>query len=61
MTVQDLPIEQHVAKAVKLRHRLHQIPELGYAEFKTAAMLRAELDALKGVSPAQTANSAAQD
>src|SRR5688500_1995679 len=27
-----------------LRHRLHQIPELGYEEFKTAAAIRAELD-----------------
>ena len=32
--------------AVRLRHRLHQIPELGYEEFKTAATVRAELNDL---------------
>jgi amidohydrolase len=46
MTLQESPINQQFAKVVDLRHRLHQIPELGYAEFKTAAMIRAELDAL---------------
>ncbi|HYO10264.1 MAG TPA: M20 family metallopeptidase, partial [Tepidisphaeraceae bacterium] len=43
-----------------LRHRLHRIPELGYQEFKTAAAIRAELDALglshvDGVPDAPTA------
>jgi amidohydrolase len=43
-----------------LRHRLHQIPELGYQEFKTAAVIRAELDRLgikhaDGVENAPTA------
>ncbi len=42
------------------RHRLHQIPELGYEEFKTAAMIREKLDALgisytAGVADAPTA------
>lgn len=45
---------------VELRHRLHEIPELGYEEFKTAATIRAELDALgiehvDGVPDAPTA------
>jgi amidohydrolase len=43
-----------------LRHRLHEIPELAYQEFKTAAMIRAELDRLgiphiDGVPDAPTA------
>ena len=33
-------------RMIDFRHRLHQIPELGYEEFKTAAMIRAELDTL---------------
>jgi amidohydrolase len=39
-------IDQPLTRAIELRHRLHRIPELGYEEFKTAAMIRAELDAL---------------
>jgi amidohydrolase len=39
-------MDQHLSRAVVLRHRLHQIPELAYAEYKTAAMIRAELDSL---------------
>ncbi len=44
----------------ELRHRLHQIPELGYHEVKTAALIRAELDRLgiahiDGVEGAPTA------
>jgi amidohydrolase len=46
--------------AADLRHRLHQIPELGYEEFKTAQMIRAELDKIgiehvDGVKGAETA------
>lgn len=53
-------IEQHSRRAVELRHRLHQIPELGYEEFKTAAAIRAELNLLgiehvDGVPDAPTA------
>ncbi len=53
-------IEQQSRRAVELRHRLHQIPELGYEEFKTAAAIRAELDTLgiehvDGVPDAPTA------
>ena len=53
-------IEQHGPRAVELRHRLHQIPELGYEEFKTAAEIRAELDVLRiphidGIPDAPTA------
>ena len=49
-----------VPKLADLRHRLHQIPELGYEEFKTAATIRAELDPLgiphvDGVPDAPTA------
>ncbi|HET6248610.1 MAG TPA: M20 family metallopeptidase [Tepidisphaeraceae bacterium] len=45
MTLQAT-IEKTMPRAVDLRHRLHRIPELGYEEFKTAAVLRAELDLL---------------
>ena len=46
--------------AVALRHRLHMIPELGFQEFKTAALIREELTRLKipfvaGVENAPTA------
>ncbi|HVU55420.1 MAG TPA: M20 family metallopeptidase [Puia sp.] len=34
-------------KLVRVRRRLHQIPELGFQEFKTAAFLQAELEALQ--------------
>ena len=64
MMVQMTGIESSIARvvpaAVDLRHRLHQIPELGYEEFKTAAAIRAELDRLgiahlDGVKGAPTA------
>lgn len=59
MTLQSY-IEKALPRVVNLRHRLHQIPELGYEEFKTAATIRAELDSLgiphvDGVANAPTA------
>jgi amidohydrolase len=53
-------IEPNLPRIVDLRHRLHRIPELGYQEVKTAATIRAELDALSityvaGPSDAPTA------
>ena len=56
----ETTIEPHTRAAVALRHRLHRIPELGYEEYKTAALLRAELDGLgiahvDGVPDAPTA------
>ncbi len=53
-------IERELPRAVDLRHRLHQIPELRYEEFQTAATIRAELDHLgikhiEGVKDAPTA------
>lgn len=53
-------IQRHLPQALDLRHRLHQIPELGYEEFKTAATIRIELDRLgidhiDGVGDAPTA------
>ena len=38
--------ESQLARVVELRHRLHQIPELFFEEFKTADAIRAELDKL---------------
>ena len=59
MNAQPL-IEQNVPSLVKLRHRLHQIPELNFEEFKTAGVIRDELNRLKvehvdGVPGAETA------
>jgi amidohydrolase len=55
-----LPIDFSTRHVIELRHRLHQIPEIGYEEFKTAAAIRAELDHLgiahiDGVPDAPTA------
>src|SRR5258705_588013 len=45
-----MPAEDFVSAQLpacaELRHCLHQIPELGYQEFKTAAAIRGELDRL---------------
>ena len=46
----ETSIESVAKRFVEVRHRLHQIPELGYEEFKTAAVIRSELDAL-GLAP----------
>jgi amidohydrolase len=56
----DASIEGRFAHAVELRHQLHRIPELAFAEVQTAAMVRGELDQLgishiDGVSGAPTA------
>ncbi|HEV8608080.1 MAG TPA: M20 family metallopeptidase, partial [Tepidisphaeraceae bacterium] len=53
-------IDQQLPRAVELRHRLHQIPEIRYEEFATCAAIRAELDRLgiryvDGVEGAPTA------
>ena len=45
-SVAPVTIDPAARHAVDVRHRLHEIPELGYEEFKTAALIRAELDAL---------------
>src|SRR5258706_4056670 len=59
MLVEEL-ISAQLPACAELRHRLHQIPELGYQEIKTAAAIRAELDRLDvayvaGVNEAPTA------
>src|SRR5258706_2448023 len=59
MLVEEL-ISAQLPACAELRHRLHQIPELGYQEFKTAAAIRGELDRLgiayvAGVDGAPTA------
>src|SRR5687768_8222521 len=53
-------IDEQVPSLIKLRHRLHQIPELNFEEFKTAGVIRDELNRLKveyvaGVAGAETA------
>src|SRR5262245_2310275 len=62
MSIEAL-LESSARHAVEVRHRLHRIPELSYEEFKTAAAIRAELDALglkyvAGVDGAPTATGA---
>src|SRR3954470_18829675 len=52
--------DQHLPRAIDLRHRLHEIPEVRYEEFATCAAIRAELDRLgikyiDGVEGAPTA------
>ncbi|HEX8915332.1 MAG TPA: amidohydrolase, partial [Humisphaera sp.] len=56
----DAAISTHLPRLADLRHRLHRIPELGYQEFETAKVIRAELDRLgipyvAGVEGAPTA------
>jgi amidohydrolase len=53
-------IDAVLPAAIDLRHRLHRIPETLYEEFKTAAMIRSELDRIgveyvAGVADAPTA------
>jgi amidohydrolase len=45
MSIQE-QISKNAGRLAELRHQFHQIPELGYEEFKTAAAIRAELDRL---------------
>jgi len=56
----DPLIAKHSLLAAGWRHAFHQIPEIGYQEFKTASFIRAQLDALgikhvSGVTDAPTA------
>lgn len=49
-----------IERLADLRHRLHRIPEIGYEEFKTAALIREELarlniESVNGVPDAPTA------
>ena len=60
MSVPDDLVSAVLPHAIGLRHRLHQIPELGYAEHKTADLIRSELarlgiDFVAGVPDAPTA------
>jgi amidohydrolase len=59
-TESNAKIEREMAGLTRLRHRLHQIPELGFEEFETAAAIRAALDEAQieyvaGVEDAPTA------
>jgi amidohydrolase len=60
MSTAEFHIERFLPTVIDLRHRLHQVPELGYEEVKTAAEIRRELDRLgiryvAGVNGAPTA------
>jgi amidohydrolase len=53
-------VQKHLPRAIDLRHRLHQIPELMFEEHQTAAAIRSDLDELgiaytAGVTDAPTA------
>src|SRR6476660_9742583 len=53
-------IDSHLPRAIEVRHRLHQIPEVRYEEFATCAAIRSELGRLgmrfvDGVEGAPTA------
>ncbi len=59
-TTLESAVHHQLKHSTVLRHGLHQIPELGYHEFKTAAAIRAELarlaiDFTAGVDGAPTA------
>ena len=47
--IAESSIRDVMPRAVALRNGLHQIPELGFSEYKTAAAIRAELARL-GIS-----------
>lgn len=38
--------EKYLEKVIELRHELHKIPELGFQEFKTAEVIKRELEKL---------------
>ncbi len=57
---QSALIDECAQSAATIRRRLHEIPELGYQEFKTSALIRDELakigvDFVAGVEDAETA------
>ena len=56
-STEELVRSRH-AQITDLRHRLHQIPELGFEEVKTAAAIRAELDRIGIQYTAGVANAA---
>jgi amidohydrolase len=42
----DEAVEAHAAEIIRLRHQLHQYPELGNREFETAKLVAAHLESL---------------